>query len=240
VIVATVQERVAPSADWQGVLHRTFGGPNEHLSWLELHFHPLWERWVVYQMVPHGKESGFLLADEQPHGHFGPAIERELLDLGQKQLYDRTGHYASPLWIVQGDRGGHRRRFWPYERTLAAMARLPEDPPLPGELPYAEMSWLVIEELHKLDQVNKWNKMLEFCDRHQDDLDEDELEGQRELRRKLLGWVQEQVSQVFETMTRRDIAAAIDEIPHGLGKRREFDHEEWMARKLTPPGTIIT
>lgn len=240
-IAAVTQEIVTPSADWQGVLRATFGGPNQHLSWLHLHFHPLWERWVVYQMIPHGKESGFLWADEQPRGHFGAAIERELLDVGQQQLYDETGHYGSALWIIQGYHGGHRRRFWPYERTLAAMAGLPEDPPLPGELPYAEMSWAVIDELHKLDAVSKWNKILEFCDRHQHELDDDEVEGQRQVRRELLKWVEGQVSQVFESLTRRDIALATDELPHGLGRSsKPFDHEEWLARKLAPPGTIIT
>lgn len=240
-MLALKQQDCALPAFWQGELQSIFGGPNDHLSWLHLHFHPVWERWVVYQVVPAKATTGFILKEREAGAPL-LNVERELMDVGQLQVYDETGCYASPFWIIQGLRGGHRRRLWPYESTMAEMAGFPKDPPYPGQLEYAEMGWNVIEELQKLDQVGKWNKMLEYCDRNQQHLDEEEREAQIEVRRRLWGWVQEQVGNAFEGMTRRDITQALDEMPHGIERKttRPVDYEEWLERKFMPPGTILT
>ena len=240
-MLALTQPTCTPSAYWQGELQRLFGEPNDHLAWLHLHFHPTWERWVIYQVVPPKATTGFILR-ERGEGEPLLNVERDLMDEGQLQVYDETGCYASAFWIIQGLRGGHRRRLWPYERTMAEMAGLPGETPHPGDLEYAEMDSRVVHELHRLDQVGKWNKMLEYCDRNSQFLDLEEQEAQREVRKQLWKWVQGQVGNVFEGMMRRDITAALDELPHGLGKdaAKPVDYDEWLERKFMPPGTILT
>lgn len=54
------------------------------------------------------------------------------------QLYRKYGGWARPLWVVQGDNGGHKYRYTDWESRLARLAGAPPRPPIAGELPYAE------------------------------------------------------------------------------------------------------
>lgn len=240
-IALALRQPVAPPCpSWDAAVAAAFGTPNNRVSWLHLHFHPVWERWVLYQVVPQGATNALVVAD-RAEGAPLLHLERHLMDVGQWDVYLKTGCYASPFWIIQGHSGGHRRRFWPYERTLAEMHGLPGELPDPGSLAYAEIDQRVLDQIHKLDQVARWNKMLEYCDRHHNELDAEEREGQIEVRRQLWKWVQDQTANVFESMVRKDITAALDELPHGLGRGAPIrDYDEWLQQKLTPPGTIIT
>lgn len=226
------QETCNPLPDVVRELYAVFGEPNPRLAWLHLHFHPVWERWVLYQVVPHQATNGLVRRDRE-EGAPLLNLERGLLDIGQWQVYQETGCYASPFWVVQGDHGGHRRRFWPYERALAEMHGLPGELPAPGDLPYAEVDRRTFDQLRQVDQAGKWNKILEYCDRNQQMLDEQEKEGQREVKRQLWKWVQDQTANVFESMTRKDMAAAVDELPHGMGRGKGIDYDAHLERKLT-------
>lgn len=229
-IVTTAPSRT-PSAFWQGALTRAFGGPNHRLAWLELAWHPGWERWVIYQVVPPGA-TNFFVQLEPAAGAPMLHIDLEMLDRGQRALWERTGCFGSVLWVIQGRHGGHRRRWWPYEAALAQMSGLPKDLPDPGELCYAEMDTRVFEQLMMLDSVGKWNQMVEWCDRNPNEVDAEMDEARRMLKRKLGGWVQDQVSNVFADQPRRVIQDALDEMPHGITRTHSQSFEEWMETRV--------
>lgn len=228
-----------PPPYWTGVLRRAFGEPNAHLAWLELAWHPTWERWIIYQVVPPGR-TNFFVQQEAVEGSPLLNLDLDLLDIGQVQLYLRSGCYGSVLWVIQGTNGGHRRRWWPYEQALASLKGLPERLPDPGELCYAEMDWRVMEQLHQLDRVAKWNMMLEYCDRHEAELEPGEMQARLELKQRLLGWVTDQVSNVFESAPDSIIRGALDELPHGISRRGVTeDHRAWLEKRLTERRVLL-
>ena len=69
----------------------------------------------------------------------GQAVElRPTFTLRQWTLWRTEGALAKPVWVVQGEHGGHKRRFNLFEETLLKMQRKPAEAPVPGKLPYAE------------------------------------------------------------------------------------------------------
>jgi hypothetical protein len=73
---------------------------------------------------------------------------------GRERIYrtfmDR-GYFAQPMWIIQGDHGGHKVTHSGREQILARAMGLDADPPAPGSLPYAEWDWRVKRHLVDLD-----------------------------------------------------------------------------------------
>lgn len=109
------------------------------------------ERWMVYEMIPIGQ-----VADELKEQLDGPAPDtlvrynEELraifapedyaITQTQWQLYRETGcrYFPNPFWCVQGEGGGHKLQYTAMEKKLLGLRGLPDEPPVPGEAPYAE------------------------------------------------------------------------------------------------------
>ena len=213
---------------------KAFGEPNDSVAWLELHFHPVWERWVVYQCLPHEKTNGFVLLPEQS-GAPKLNVDRQLVDVQQWEIYRTRGVYASPYWVIQGSFGGHRRRMWPYEQTLAKMGGLPSELPYPGQLKYAEMDRRVMDHLGRLDQMAMYNKMLEYTDRNADTLDADEEQARVEILRKLSSFVHEQVAHHVSELSSADLSSYTNQLPSGLSRSvKGHDFEQWFEEQLLP------
>jgi hypothetical protein len=219
-------------AGWAGQLS-AFGKPNDQLSWLELVFHPWWERWVIYQCIPAWATNGFVL--------LAPAsgtpllnLEQQMLDPVQWHIYQTKGIFASPYWVIQGNQGGHRRRLWPYEIAIAEVSGLVGKVPDPGSLPYANFDQRVMERLAEADLVAGYQKVLEYTDRHEGRLDREEEAAKRELKRKLFSWVQHQTQQHFETTSKKEWAEMTDALPHGRERRgvRGMDLSEHVEQKI--------
>lgn len=219
---------------WQQQL-LAFGSPNPEVSWLELVWHPQWERWIVYQFHPVQKTNYFIRI---PAVSGAPElnIDRQLVDFVQWEIYRTRGLYASPYWIVQGSFGGHRRRLWPYEATIAKLGGLPSEMPEPGDLPYAPFGANVMAHLATLDQVTMWNRMLEYTDRNQANLDDDEEAARVEILRKLSGFVHDQTAQHVAELSRADLSVLTNQLPSGLEKRgvKPHDFQEWFESQLLP------
>lgn len=120
------------------------------------------QRWFVYEVLPKRAIPAAVLAQlEGPHprstGHgcFGkneyglhclcpipkmrwvdgpaPGITRQAW-----LLYRKYGGWARPLWVVQGRSGGHKYRYTQWESRLCKAAGVRPEPPVAGNLPYAE------------------------------------------------------------------------------------------------------
>lgn len=207
--------------EWQAALDR-LTPPNDRVSFLRI----LWvaadevvsrtgrvkvdpvQRWVIFQctrQVPGAAE--FYLEGPPPHPKHNPIpLMREQWD-----LY-RTEHlYGQPYWIVQGERGGHKRRFTQVEQNILKAQRLPSQAPVPGSLPYAPFDQRVLAKLELLDVMTNWNRAIELDERKPDELDAEMREAAKDGRKWLLDWLESQVEAAIDSTpvtiaTSRDVA----------------------------------
>lgn len=118
------------------------------------------ERWMVYEMIPIGQVSEEL--KEQLDGPSPNALIRYSEDLKviyapedyaitqtQWALYHETGRrfFPNPFWCVQGDGCGHKLQYNTLEKKLRKLRGLDGEPPTPGDLPYAEPDWRLVDQL---------------------------------------------------------------------------------------------
>jgi hypothetical protein len=187
------------------------------------------ERWMLYQVVPRGRVPAPVLGelegpDPRSEGHYcgptslcGCAADRrpDLWVGGAATLITRRAweHYrataalgfpgwAKPWWVIQGDQGGHPRFYTNAEAALADLADLPSEPPVPGELAYAEPDQRTWNAITQADRVRQGRALL--TQRATDFAAEDRARAV-EVRRATLD------------MLRRTAGAAWDE--HGAGVR---------------------
>jgi hypothetical protein len=135
-------------ADLQGPDPRSFGRWDATVPCAEC------EGWKAECIVCGGRGRGAWVSERQ-----------SLVSRQQWDLFRRTGCYAKPLWIVQGSKGGHLRRFTEVQSALSRMNGGPAEPPPPGELPYAEPDRRTWHALAALDNVRKFDLMLDYADR---------------------------------------------------------------------------
>lgn len=204
--------RLPPPSDlpqWQAWAARLWGAPNEFVSWLHLDWYDdeginrlvLWQITPIQQCTAFFKD--FLLGPPPTRGAKGGGMIRLQWELGQ-----RLHGWAQVYWIIQGARGGHKRRFTDVERNLLTLAGKPCDAPVAGDLPYAPFDERVVAQVARHDQIAQWNKMQEFAERRPDQLDADDQETMRGLRAEHLKWLERQVDAVFDSVTRADLVSA--------------------------------
>lgn len=84
----------------------------------------------------------------------GPAPSITLL---QWKLYRERGICGFPMWVIQGDKGGHLTEYPLHMQEVLKKANLPFEPPGIGAMPYAPFDDRVIKGLtrhHRLLQLN--------------------------------------------------------------------------------------
>lgn len=204
---------------WQQQLNR-IADPDGPFSWLKVKWEPglpqvPMERWVIYQMYP----RSYLHPDRimrNPTGLAacrlaelrGPAPQLlnywdDVLDeyvvvcgfvnQSQWELYQETGCFGRPLWIVQGEYGGHKVEYDRLEKALCRMNERPTEPPDPGELPYAEPDWRTFAKLWEMDRIKQSKYLLNLLDRNPGALTRKEArETEIELRQHIWKWLDEQ------------------------------------------------
>lgn len=107
------------------------------------------------------------------------------------ELYHDTGLYGRRWWTIQGTKGGHRF-LWDTEELEAKLSQLmggPSQTPDPGDLPYAEFDYRVLEKIGRLDQVRTWTRTLEFAARNADHLEAQQREDALKAREALWKWI---------------------------------------------------
>lgn len=134
------------------------------------------QRWVIYNLVPvEGMRSDAFWSLRTMLDGEGPctcAMEwlpgdaakgvSDCLRCGQSRTQGRQriwrtffdrGYWAQPMWVIQGNRGGHRTAYTDAERRTAAHMGMPSSPPETGALPYAGWDWRVKRNLLNLDMA---------------------------------------------------------------------------------------
>ena len=151
--------RLAPRSDTQG--------------WLKLHWFAGWEyepiqRWRIFEMYPRlDIIPEELLADckglsprDSSKGKWIEDGKRwvsySTVDYDQWSLFQETGCFAVPVWIIQGTKGGNVWRLSQaeigyLESTGITAAQLP----LPGSLPYADYNQLTFNQLMARDRIDR-------------------------------------------------------------------------------------
>lgn len=154
--------------------------PMDHMTHLRLFWVPgdPWqpcERWIIYQMFPQGSVPPYIdrsdLTGPDPRtwaGDWDNVLQRFVtkvpitIDRRQWQIYQETGLFGFPYWVVQGPDGGHLRRFTHVQRALSKMEGGWTEPPAPGDLPYAVPDQRTWRALALLDELAKYEGLIAF------------------------------------------------------------------------------
>jgi hypothetical protein len=220
-------KRVVPE-QWEKELAEIDAPPNDRFPYLKLIYEEGYpwepvERYLIYWMTPRRLMAEGLMASileqlEDPHppsmhgnyydkhydnkdGTKGAFIRNPdcLITERAWHMFQETGAWGRPYWVIQGEQGGHKRWFTTVEKQLLRMARLPMDPPAPGDLPYAEWDQRVKNRLGKLNMIRgehgERRRAAALAKGHSVQ-EEKEKELQIELRKQLIAFLAEQVAEI--------------------------------------------
>jgi len=140
------------------------------------------QRWCVYEMIPLRVWQGLIQSHRRtgkkddeiieavileelqgPHprerGYFDTVLKRfvseALVTRQEWELYHTHKAIPKLYWVIQGEHGGHKRVFSPLEQKYLSLQGLPEEPPAPGDLPYAEFDQRVLWQFAQRDRLQK-------------------------------------------------------------------------------------
>lgn len=200
-----------PEAAWQATLD-AITPPGGRLSWLRLVWVPgepweVVERFFIYQMIPIDRANEFVRDDlrgpnprlrgryDRVLGHFIPDPKCNI-DLTQWQLYQDTGAYGRPYWIVQGSGGGHKRTFNRMESAISRMNGGPAQPALAGDLPYAKPDSRTFDKLAKHDIARSYSYLLDRAEASSAAFDLHDKNVMEQMRGQVWRWLESQVQDV--------------------------------------------
>ena len=206
-VTTTKDARLPPPSEtprWQELCFDVFGQPNPNLPWLWLD----WlndegiNRLVLYQMVPAAKIGSLawdMIALGKPvRDKNGKHLTGALMTEQQWTLWERFQCWPSLYWIIQGTKGGHRRRYSPTESNLLKTRQAPTQPPSPGALPYAPFDNRVIDAVQANNLERLWKLGKSFAARTPDDLDSEEQQALADIEAKHVDYLEQQVRAAYE------------------------------------------
>ena len=181
-----------PDPAWQTELEQLAPRIGES-NWLKIHWFAGWDyepiqRWRIFEMIPKLEVVPWEIREDLKglsprHPDNGKWItpgyqvlqeEQDIrrwyswssVDFDQWTLFQETGCFAVPVWIIQGDKGGHRWRLSQSEiGVLEDHGISSPELPLPGDLPYAEYDRRTFTQLAEFDKLRKWNMNTSWDDR---------------------------------------------------------------------------
>jgi len=194
------------------------------------------ERWVFYNVVPDPAKYPPMLFEPftlsgRRNGVVRPVVDlsRRAMDRNQWAIYRETGRYAQPYFVVQGDRGGHKRNYTEIEAKLSKFHGGTGEPPGLGELPYAEPDERTWTKLEQLDLARFWTHAIALDERKPEHFEADEKEALKDFRRKLWEWMDEKAYSVTSgvaDMNAWRAGAAQNPLPVGFKDTRDYEAEE--------------
>lgn len=209
-----------PPLHWQEELEKVIPRRGS-LSYLKIVWEPgeRWDpvqRWVIYQMMPLGRNPADdlfkpMLEGPNPRefGYYdrvaGRFIRRRgapMISLKQWQLYRETGRLGHPYWIIQGDQGGHRWQFTRTEKFIIARktGQKNVEAPAIGSLPYAPFDNRVMNKLANLDRLRKDEFAVAFMYQHPELFDVEEERILQQAENELWEWLETQVDDRLRAM----------------------------------------
>lgn len=219
----------APEPDWQAMLDQ-IAPPAVSVSSLKI----LWEagdpwrpveRWVIWQVYPEGV-TPILLADaiKGPHprstGHacfagycgcdvkanawVGGPSQTDGLDRMQWELYQQTRRFHKRYWVVQGYHGGHRRRYTDVESMVSEMHGGPDQPPAPGDLPYATPDMRTWRAIGAMDLMRRYSRLItDFTRRTIAQFDREDRDAAQAAQWEMWKWLDRQIAGPAEVLAHR-------------------------------------
>jgi hypothetical protein len=201
--------------DWEAELAE-LSPPTSKFTYLKLLWEPGYpwepvERFLLYQLVPRRaltSEFQQAIVEQLEHplppskmGNYYDAVLGTfvrnpdcLITERAYWLYRETGCWGRPYWVIQGDKGGHKRWFSEVEKKFLRLANLPSDPPAPGDLPYAPWDERVKAALATHDLMAGRQSDLRFRRaKLQGVYNARYEEDEEEFRRQLVDWLKTQV-----------------------------------------------
>lgn len=199
------------------------------------------QRWAIYEMMPL-QVYGEIIESQRRNGSkeheiFQWWLLQEFMGPDPRKLgrYDETlkqyvsetwitkkewdlfqEHRAVPTlyWIIQGEKGGHQRRYTPTQKKFLGLEGKPTEPPAPGDLPYAPYDRRVYDQLARLDRLRQ---------------DKENLSGNTdirsaqmvEFRRRLVAYTGDCMEEVLES----------EKLTMGDIPRSDVDPSEMMERE---------
>lgn len=186
------------------------------------------QRWMLYEMIPADPEfvdyerllelrgpnpraTGHMCTARTVDGQFACLCKVKLegwrnedgepsgVNLTQWKLYQRTGRFGRPWWVIQGSRGGHKAFLTKEERMFLAAAGKKTEMPAIGELPYAEFDQRVIEHVVRFNRLRQMGLSLrDYRVRMRKGYRLHKAEVEKELRKQLVQWLDEQMAPEHE------------------------------------------
>lgn len=235
-------KKVVPE-QWERELADIDAPPNHRFPYLKLIYEegypwePI-ERYMIYWMTPERlMNAGIMpdileqLQDPDPPSAHGNHYDMELEEFIRHpdcliterawHMYRETGCWGRPYWVIQGERGGHKRWFTRAEQQLLKMQGLPIHPPDPGDLPYAEWDERVKAKLQQLNMLRGEHgerRRAAALAKGISAQEEYERELQKELRTNLVKFLHDQVTEIAP-----DVQASLYKVDAG---RKRTSREE--------------
>lgn len=196
------------------------------------HFRLVWEpgedwapveRWTIWEVssaerAPMGVFGDLHGPPPRAFGRYdeqlGMFIRERNFYINQRQweFFQETGMYGRPVWIIQGEKGGHKRFWNDTEQNLIRMKLDTTevlDPPAPGELPYALPDLRTIRAIAELGVVARFGELLRYLSHSEElraSLDRRERAQAAEMAERLWEWLGDQVEETLDNeVTRKDV-----------------------------------
>lgn len=211
-----VRSAEAPQ-EWVAAL-RAIDPIREAFSYLTFQWYAPAQRWVLYEMVPpHAVDPDVLhelRALEAPPVKYGVMLDRLVSGL-QWELYQETGRFALPCWVLQGSKGGHLVSYDRMTQKLCQRAGLPVTPPAVGDLPPCPFDNRAIRQLTKLNKLHQVRDDIDAFMRSAtpEAVSREQKEQLRQFRREFLDWMGEQVEETTGHYERAFRTGEADSLP---------------------------
>lgn len=111
----------------------------------------------------------------------------------QWELFRETGAWGQMLWVCQGTKGGHLRRFTQVQSKVSEMSGGPKDPPAIGDLPYAEPDRRTFNALAAMDNVRKFDLMLDYAQRKPEQIEAEHQHAYEAMREQMWNFLSNQI-----------------------------------------------
>lgn len=137
-------------------------------SWLLPYWYRAAQRWVLYDCMPavlidpddllgpgFSGTDFFAAVNGPPPRDLDAAKRTPYLSDVQHEMHRLHAVYARPLWVLEGDRGGHFVGFDPWQKNLLAAQRQPTEPPAIGSLPPCPFDNRTVVQLRRHNRLTQ-------------------------------------------------------------------------------------
>lgn len=160
------------------------------------------------------------------------------ISLRQWEHWRAFGALSHPTWVVQGENGGHMRKYPDYVKSALALRGLPSDEPLAGDLGFARLDQRTMQHLRDADRLAKWTEKfsgVDWDDRTNVDALRERKAKEVEFRRDFMKWLDDAIVPVAVEMSRM---IDFSNLPEG-DRRYNEDEDEVERRLLEDTDTVL-